>query len=142
MALTGLSFQNYKAFPGTESIEIRPLTILIGRNSSGKSAIARLPLLLAASFSKHAQAPLALEVEGVDFGASFVDLNKAACRPMPSGTSCAWSAAMHGACPFADATAQCRAAGIVRIQQHGPRAPVRTRMPRSRAARGVQGLEI
>lgn len=74
MELTGLSFQNYKAFPGKGSIEIRPLTILIGRNSSGKSAIARLPLLLAASFSERAQAPLELEVEGVDFGASFVDL--------------------------------------------------------------------
>lgn len=74
MELTGLSFQNYKAFPSKESIEIRPLTILIGRNSSGKSAIARLPLLLAASFSERAQAPLELEVEGVDFGASFVDL--------------------------------------------------------------------
>ena len=74
MQLTGLSFQNYKAFAGKEAVEIRPLTILIGRNSSGKSAIARLPLLLAASLSERAEAPIDLIVDGVDFGASFLDL--------------------------------------------------------------------
>ena len=74
MALVGLSFHNYKAFPGRERIALRPLTVLIGRNSSGKSAIARLPLLLASSFSERAQAPLDLEIEGVDLGGSFLDL--------------------------------------------------------------------
>lgn len=74
MDLVGLSFHNYKAFPGRERIALRPLTVLIGRNSSGKSAIARLPLLLAASFSERAQAPLDLEIEGVDLGGSFLDL--------------------------------------------------------------------
>lgn len=45
MKITGMSFENYKAFRRPESVKIRPLTILIGRNNSGKSAIARLPLL-------------------------------------------------------------------------------------------------
>jgi hypothetical protein len=74
MQLVGLSFQNYKAFRTRESIEIRPLTVLIGRNSSGKSAVARLPLLLAGALSDRAEAPLPLEVDGVDFGGSFVEL--------------------------------------------------------------------
>jgi hypothetical protein len=74
MQLVGLSFQNYKAFHGRESLELRPLTVLIGRNSSGKSAIARLPLLLAGALSDRAESPLELDVEGVDFGASFLDL--------------------------------------------------------------------
>jgi predicted ATPase len=69
MDLVGLSFQNYKAFPERESVEIRPLTVLIGRNSSGKSAIARLPLLLAGALSERAEAPIELDVEGGDFGA-------------------------------------------------------------------------
>jgi hypothetical protein len=74
MELVGLSFQNYKAFPGHESIEIRPLTVLIGRNSSGKSAIARLPMLLAGALSDAAESPVILEGDGVDFGGSFVEL--------------------------------------------------------------------
>jgi hypothetical protein len=72
--LTGLSFRNYKAFPGHQSIEVRPLTILIGRNSSGKSAIARLPLLLGASLSERAQAPLELSGDAFDLGGSLLDI--------------------------------------------------------------------
>ncbi|OQY48068.1 MAG: hypothetical protein B6247_25630 [Candidatus Parabeggiatoa sp. nov. 2] len=51
MKLTALSFENYKAFSKRESIEVRPLTILIGRNNAGKSAISRLPLLIARALS-------------------------------------------------------------------------------------------
>ncbi|HYO68412.1 MAG TPA: hypothetical protein VEU33_20255 [Archangium sp.] len=74
MELTGLSFDNYKAFAQRETLELRPLTVLIGRNSSGKSAIARLPLLLARALSERAQSPVDLDIDGVDFGGSFVDL--------------------------------------------------------------------
>ena len=44
--LSRLSFENYRTFERAEEIFLAPLTVLIGRNSSGKSAIARLPLLL------------------------------------------------------------------------------------------------
>jgi len=74
MELTAISFEKYKAFPARESIEVRPLTILIGRNNSGKSVITRLPLLLARSLSEGAESPLELEFNGLDFGASFLDL--------------------------------------------------------------------
>jgi hypothetical protein len=74
MELKSISFQRYKAFPGNESIDIRPLTVLIGRNSSGKSVIARLPLLLARAFSSQAEAPIELNFNSLDFGASFIDL--------------------------------------------------------------------
>ncbi|NVJ09461.1 AAA family ATPase [Myxococcus sp. AM001] len=74
MDLTGLSFENYKAFPLRETLELRPLTILLGRNSSGKSAIVRAPLLLARALSERAQSPLDLDIQGVDFGGSFLDL--------------------------------------------------------------------
>lgn len=74
MRLTGLTIEQYKAFPRREEIELRPLTVLIGKNSAGKSAIARLPLLIARAVSGRAEAPLDLDVEGVDFGSSFTDL--------------------------------------------------------------------
>jgi predicted ATP-dependent endonuclease of OLD family len=75
MTLTTLTFENYKSFRKRETIELRPLTILIGRNSSGKSVIARLPLLLAHSLSERAESPLDFEFSGLDFGTSFADMN-------------------------------------------------------------------
>jgi hypothetical protein len=74
MKLSNLSFENYKTFQKRESIEVKPLTILIGHNSSGKSVISRLPLLIARALSERADSPFELELEGLDFGASFVDL--------------------------------------------------------------------
>ncbi|MEK8016022.1 MAG: AAA family ATPase [Candidatus Parabeggiatoa sp.] len=74
MKLSHLSFENYKTFQKRESIEVKPLTILIGRNSSGKSVISRLPLLIAHALSERANSPIELELEGLDFGVSFVDL--------------------------------------------------------------------
>ncbi|AGP35765.1 AAA family ATPase [Sorangium cellulosum] len=74
MELVELRFENYKAFHRPASLELRPLTLLIGRNSAGKSAAARLPLLLSRALSGRAESPVELEVDGVDFGASFLDL--------------------------------------------------------------------
>jgi len=74
MRLSAITFENYKAFHEREVLEIRPLTILIGRNSSGKSVLARLPLLIARGLSETAWDPVDLEFDGIDFGASFLDL--------------------------------------------------------------------
>jgi len=74
MPLTRLDFTRYKGFARRESLELRPLTILIGRNNSGKSAIARLPILLGYAFSERAMGPLELDAGGLDFGGSLLDL--------------------------------------------------------------------
>jgi len=74
MELSELSFENYKAFHDRQTIEIRPLTVLIGRNNSGKSVISRLPLLVGRALSASAEGPFELEFDGLDFGASYVDL--------------------------------------------------------------------
>jgi len=74
MIFKRLAFENYKAFRKREDIELRPLTILIGRNNAGKSVIARLPLLLAHSLSDRAESPFDLEFSGLNFGASFADI--------------------------------------------------------------------
>lgn len=87
--ITDLSFENYRSFAREERVSLRPLTVLIGRNSSGKSAIARLPLLLRRAVAPDAQAPLELEFDGHDFGASFLDLvyNRADTRGITFGIS-------------------------------------------------------
>lgn len=43
--LTGYSFENYKAFQ-RGNVDIKPITVFIGGNSSGKSSVSHLPLLL------------------------------------------------------------------------------------------------
>lgn len=74
MSLSQLTFKRYKAFARREVLDIRPLTILIGRNNSGKSTIARLPVLLGQAFSRDATGPLELSAGGLDFGGSLLDL--------------------------------------------------------------------
>lgn len=74
MTLTQLTFKRYKAFAQEEALDLRPLTLLIGRNNSGKSAIARLPVLLSHAFSDRATGPLDLNAGGLDFGGSLLDL--------------------------------------------------------------------
>ena len=48
-----LIFENYKAFPGRHEIEIRPFTLLIGKNSSGKSSITHLLSMMGNLLGRH-----------------------------------------------------------------------------------------
>ncbi len=49
MSLTKLTFSHYRCFREEQQMRLGALTLLYGRNSSGKSAILRLPSLLAQS---------------------------------------------------------------------------------------------
>lgn len=69
-----ISFRNYKSFQELQEIEIRPITILIGKNSSGKSAIAKLPTLIDVSLSGQYEEPLLYVNKDVELGAEFRDL--------------------------------------------------------------------
>lgn len=44
-----ISFKNYKLFKEKQTLELKPITILIGKNNSGKSAIMKLPVLISNS---------------------------------------------------------------------------------------------
>ncbi len=46
MTVTAFRVQNFMGFEDSEWIELRPITVLFGRNSSGKSALIRALLLL------------------------------------------------------------------------------------------------
>jgi predicted ATPase len=72
--ISAISVENYKSFSDKEKIEIKPLTVFIGKNSSGKSTIARLPLLIGRALSERAESTIELGFDDVDFGDSFVDL--------------------------------------------------------------------
>lgn len=62
-----IKFKNFKLFKeGT--LEIKPITILIGKNNSGKSAVLKLPTLIAGSLSGEFKQPFDNEYEGVRIG--------------------------------------------------------------------------
>lgn len=70
-----ITFTNYKIFNSEQSIELAPMTILIGKNSSGKSALAKLPTLISGSLSGAIDEPFSWENEGVLLGNNYSDLN-------------------------------------------------------------------
>ncbi|MBP4137658.1 AAA family ATPase [Flavobacterium geliluteum] len=44
-----ISFKNYKLFKEKQTLELKPITILIGKNNTGKSAVLKLPVLISNS---------------------------------------------------------------------------------------------
>ncbi len=72
--LKQIYFQNYKAFKGEESLEIRPLTILIGKNSSGKSSLCKLLPLFENATSGNMNSVLLLKNQEVSLGSRYEDL--------------------------------------------------------------------
>lgn len=73
MAITAIRLQNFMAFgedPNAAWIELKPITLLFGRNSSGKSAIIRALRLLKQSLTDApADSPFAYKTEdGMDVG--------------------------------------------------------------------------
>ena len=74
MKVKSISFENYKAFSEKQTMQLKPITILIGKNSSGKSSIAKLFTLLENSLNGDIDEPLRLKNNGVELGASLDNL--------------------------------------------------------------------
>lgn len=74
MKIKSVEFGNYKAFFERQKLDVRPITILLGKNSSGKSAVAKLFTLLENSLSGNITEPLLLMNNRVSLGSQFRDL--------------------------------------------------------------------
>jgi hypothetical protein len=73
--LTSLRCGNYVAFGQQVELAVRPLTLILGKNSSGKSALLRaIRLALRALRPDATGQHLPLEVDGLVFGTRFLDL--------------------------------------------------------------------
>lgn len=66
--LKSFRLKNIKGFVDTGNIEIKPLTIFIGENSSGKSSILRFPAVLKQTFQPNVTVPLLFNDYLVDYG--------------------------------------------------------------------------
>ena len=74
MRLSALIWNRYRSFRERQKVLLAPITVIIGRNGSGKSIISRLPLLLAGGISGDTPGPIDLMAGGVEHAASYQDL--------------------------------------------------------------------
>ncbi len=74
MPLKRMALSNYRCFADGLDVELRPLTIVLGKNNSGKSALVRAPVLCNTGINTDSPAPLDLDMLGEDFLESFTDL--------------------------------------------------------------------
>jgi predicted ATPase len=47
--IDSITFSNYKLFKSQQTLKIKPITVLIGKNNSGKSALLKLPVIISQS---------------------------------------------------------------------------------------------
>lgn len=74
MSLRRFAVSNYRCFRDRQEVRLAPVTVVLGKNNSGKSALVRAPLLLAAGIGVDTEAPFDLERLDVDPVDSFTDL--------------------------------------------------------------------
>ncbi len=80
MKIEEIGFDSYKAFGSqgdkqtAQTLRLAPLTLLLGKNNSGKSAAARLPILLMGGLECKDERVLPLEVRGQIYGHNFLDI--------------------------------------------------------------------
>lgn len=73
--LTTLRLYNYKAFSDTKNIRIRPITLLFGKNNSGKSSILKALSFLKEGLTKGKDSHLSLTPsDGISMGRTLLDL--------------------------------------------------------------------
>ncbi|WP_027345684.1 AAA family ATPase [Hamadaea tsunoensis] len=76
--LTALSFAHYRCFRDRQRLDIRPVTVVLGKNNSGKSAFTRAAIVLQTGFpaggAEAPRAPLDLDRLGGESVAAFADL--------------------------------------------------------------------
>lgn len=81
LQLNEITFRGYKSFPGgdredavLQRLSLAPLTLIFGKNNSGKSAVVRLPRLLLGGLACGDERMLPLEVRGQKYGGRFIDI--------------------------------------------------------------------
>ncbi|MFJ6199313.1 DUF3696 domain-containing protein [Micromonospora sp. NPDC092111] len=74
MPLSKIVLENYRCFRDRQEIELAPVTVVLGKNNSGKSVLTRAPLVIATGFDTASTAPLDLDRLGPDIVDDFREL--------------------------------------------------------------------
>jgi len=72
--LKRITIENYKAFKNPATIELRPITVLLGKNSSGKSSICKLLSVLSYVLSDSGKGVFSMLNGDVKLGTMYSDL--------------------------------------------------------------------
>jgi len=73
MSIQKITFKNYKSFEQEQVFEIKPITIVIGRNNSGKTALIQLPFMLHA-WMQDRNGLLSTSFNGIEFAKQMKEL--------------------------------------------------------------------
>ncbi|XXY52216.1 AAA family ATPase [Sorangium sp. So ce269] len=101
--LNRIAVEHYRAFEHGLSIDLRPLTLVYGKNNAGKSSIVRLLGILHDSLAESADAPLELQGEAGG-GAAFINILNARDQELKrlrlglswdDGFSATWGIGLH-----------------------------------------------
>ncbi len=80
--ISAFQVERFRAFEQVQNVELGRLTLLLGRNNSGKTALCLAPFYFSQAFRPETPVPLPMKVQGIDFGA----LQSVVYRRQPSGT--------------------------------------------------------
>jgi predicted ATPase len=69
-----IRFKNFKLFKNWQELEIKPITILIGKNNSGKTALLKLPVMIGESLKGNINEAVKLKFDGIKIGSEYSDL--------------------------------------------------------------------
>ncbi|MGB0880184.1 MAG: DUF3696 domain-containing protein [Polaribacter sp.] len=75
--ITNISFSNFKLFKEKNELLLKPITVLIGKNNSGKTAVLKLPTMISGSLSGVFNEAIKINDKSSDFvkiGSEFRDL--------------------------------------------------------------------
>lgn len=74
MALNRIALASYRCFARRQEVELRPVTLVLGRNNSGKSALVRAPVIVGTGIHTESPEPLDLDQLGERMVDSFTEL--------------------------------------------------------------------
>ena len=69
-----ISFRNFKVFKNWQTLELKPITILIGKNNSGKSAVLKLMTLIEGALTSNEPQPINIVNDDIVIGNEYKDL--------------------------------------------------------------------
>lgn len=72
--LKSLHVSSYRVFGERTDLDLAPITVLIGKNNSGKSALCRAPRLFTAAIRVQSRVPVPLQLDDYEVGDSLLDL--------------------------------------------------------------------
>lgn len=72
--IKSIHFKNYKIFKDRQTLELKPITVIIGKNNSGKSAVAKLPTIIEESFKSGENEAINFINKGIEAGGELRDL--------------------------------------------------------------------